>query len=163
MAQGSCPTASHQVWDCVKLVLKAGSLESAPGIFAQWGNFTMISYVRKIHNGALTYLRVQNLLPSNSWPLDSLWFSSWRCKFLCNLPVFTGILGFVDAEKQVGWECSGHFYDIICKCCANKMQIKTERSCTAQRWCKFAFNFSSVHLQAPRRPRGAVMGGGSRE
>ncbi|MXQ92846.1 hypothetical protein E5288_WYG002865 [Bos mutus] len=30
----------------------------------------------------------------------SLWFNSPRCRSLCNLPASTGILGFVDAEKQ---------------------------------------------------------------
>lgn len=92
-------------------------------------------------------------------------------KSLCNLPGSTGVLGFVDAEKQVGWgggrESSGHFYDIICKCCANKMQIKTECSSTAQRWCRFAFNFSSVQLRAswthPWSTCGAGEAGNGRE
>lgn len=53
-------------------------------------------------------------------------------KSVCNSPGFTGILGFLAEEKQAGRgegrESPAHFYNIICKCCANKMQMNTERS-----------------------------------
>lgn len=53
-------------------------------------------------------------------------------KSVCNSPGFAGILGFLAEEKQAGRgevrESSGHFYNIICKCCANKMQMNTECS-----------------------------------
>ena len=68
MAQGSCPTASHQVWDCVKPVLRVGSFESAACIFAQWAGgefYRDFTYKESRYLGS-NLLEGQNLLPSNS-------------------------------------------------------------------------------------------------
>lgn len=119
----------------------------------QWGKFCSEGKEKRHLGSVLLDTEHSSDCLSNSLVLkDHQETPSWvllGTNSLCNIPGSLVILGFIAEKKQVGWgggESSGHFYNIICKCSANKMQIKPKLSSIEQRWCKFAFNFSSVQL-----------------
>lgn len=147
MAQGSCPTASHQAWDCVKPVLRVGGFHQIHA-FCPVGSeesFTVIPSGRKANTGPRLVLD-QNLLPSSLCPpVTSPSDATQECPGL-SPQVATSLCGVRAPQAAWGWfwgkkepvlggtrESSGPFYNITCKCWANKMQIKTQRSSTERR------------------------------
>lgn len=109
MAQGRSPAASHQVQNCVKLVLRVRGFESSLCIFAQWTeeNFTVMSYIWKAgiwgricstpeHCHQTPVLRAP---PSPDATQELLWLVP---PLSIIFPGFTGIPGSMAKEKQRG-------------------------------------------------------------
>lgn len=94
----------------------------------------MIPSGRKANTGPRLVLD-QNLLPSSLCPpVTSPSGATQECPGLSPQVAAWGWF-WGKKERVLGGmrESSGPFYNITCKCCANKMQIKTERSSTEQR------------------------------